>query len=139
MWRRASLVLALLVPIFGIQSGRALARVPHHRTVGSARPVTFTSCADLVGYARRHFAVTQGLSEPAIGAFDPSPAPAARVPLGASSQQAAAAPTTSAASPSYSTTNNQEAGVDEPDIAKTNGSTIFTVSRRDSSPVPESS
>ena len=30
--------------------------------------------------------------------------------------------------PSFSTTNNQEQGVDEPDTVKTNGSTIFTVS-----------
>ncbi len=45
-----------------------------------------------------------------------------------SSQQAVAAPSAPSASATYSTTNNQEAGVDEPDIAKTNGSTIFTVS-----------
>ena len=33
----------------------------------------------------------------------------------------------SGAGTTFSTTNNQEAGVDEPDIAKTDGSTIFTL------------
>ena len=45
----------------------------------------------------------------------------APTPAGASSGASGA--------PSYSTTNNQEPGVDEPDIVKTNGSTIFTVSQ----------
>ena len=31
------------------------------------------------------------------------------------------------AAPTYSTTNNQEAGVDEPDLVKTDGDTLFTV------------
>ncbi len=126
---RGWLVSALLVPVLGIQPGQALARTPGHATAGSARPVAFASCADLVGYAGRHFALTHGLAEPAIGTFDPSPPPAGRLPQGVSSEQAAAAPSAPAASPSYSTTNNQEVGVDEPDIAKTNGSTIFTVSQ----------
>ncbi|MEA2198126.1 MAG: hypothetical protein QOJ25_2177, partial [Solirubrobacteraceae bacterium] len=43
----------------------------------------------------------------------------------------AGAPTSSGATgaATYSTTNNQEPGVDEPDIVKTNGSTIFSVSQ----------
>jgi hypothetical protein len=38
-----------------------------------------------------------------------------------------AAPSAEDAAPDYSTTNNQEAGVDEPDIVKTDGKTLFTV------------
>ena len=46
-----------------------------------------------------------------------------------------------AAAPTYSTTNVQEEGVDEPDVVKTDGATIFTVvgqhavrGRRDAAP-----
>ena len=41
----------------------------------------------------------------------------------------AAADAGSGAGTTFSTTNNQEAGVDEPDIAKTDGSTIFTLAQ----------
>src|SRR5439155_7800886 len=41
---------------------------------------------------------------------------------------AASAPAAEGTGTTFSTTNNQEAGVDEPDIVKTDGSTIFTIS-----------
>jgi hypothetical protein len=64
--------------------------------------------------------------------------PTAVAPGGVAKGIGTAAPAASAAtaggadtspSPSYSTTNNQEAGVDEPDLAKTDGSTIFAIAQ----------
>lgn len=94
-----------------------------HRGRAQVRPRAFASCARLVGYERSHFSQTRGLpglaprplSEPAIGAPVPTAAP-----LTAGTRQ-------SAAEGSYSTTNNQEPGVEEPDIVKTNGTEIFAV------------
>ena len=94
-----------------------------HRARAQVRPRAFATCARLVGYERSHFSQTHGLpelaprplSEPAIGAPVPTAAP-----LAAGTRQ-------SAAEGSYSTTNNQEPGVEEPDILKTNGTEIFAV------------
>ena len=47
----------------------------------------------------------------------------------ATAAPAAASDAGSGAGTTFSTTNNQEAGVDEPDIAKTDGSTIFTLAQ----------
>jgi hypothetical protein len=82
----------------------------------------FASCPEIVGYAQRHFAQTQGapgrgvvpLAEPGIPA---------RTPTDTSAPSASG----KEATPTYSTTNVQEEGVDEPDIVKTDGATIFTV------------
>src|SRR5438128_684705 len=80
----------------------------------------FTSCASLVGYAQRHFADTRGVpSRPVMPAGGPVP--------NAQPAEGGAAPT-SAAAPSFSTTNVQEEGVDEPDLVKTNGRTVFALS-----------
>ncbi|MEN3279689.1 MAG: hypothetical protein V7607_829 [Solirubrobacteraceae bacterium] len=84
---------------------------------------SFASCAQLVGYAQRHFAQTHGVpeqvmpgvAEPTIPAGRPGVPPAPEATAGKD------------ASPSYSTTNVQEEGVDEPDVVKTDGATIFTV------------
>jgi hypothetical protein len=100
------------------------------RRAAHVRPRAFASCARLVGYERTHFAVTHGvpetsprpLSEPSIAAPSPS---------GSASPQTAAAPVenagTTVSGTSFSTTNNQEPGIEEPDVVKTDGSTIFAV------------
>ena len=125
MRRRLTSTLALTLAL-GVLPAPALAlgRAAH------ARPRAFASCARLVGYERTHFAVTHGvpetsprpLSEPSIAA--PSPA-------GSASPQKAAAPVenagTTVGGTSFSTTNNQEPGIEEPDVVKTDGSTIFAV------------
>jgi hypothetical protein len=99
------------------------------RRAAHVRPRAFASCARLVGYERTHSAVTHGvpetsprpLSEPSIKAPSPS---------GSVSPQAAA-PVENAginvSGTSFSTTNNQEPGIEEPDVVKTDGSTIFAV------------
>jgi uncharacterized secreted protein with C-terminal beta-propeller domain len=78
----------------------------------------FHSCAALVGYAQAHAKQTLGQRTPVVAPLVQGEAP----------QTAAPAPTADAvAGTDYSTTNNQEAGVDEPDIVKTDGDTLFTV------------
>jgi Beta propeller domain len=112
MSRRAGLLAGLLMAL--VAAVPAAAR-PH------LRPHAFRSCAQLVRYARAHFAVTGGVPETAIGVDSPP-----RTPPGA------VAPTTTngatgSAGTSFSTTNDQEAGVDEPDLVKTDGQTLFSV------------
>ncbi len=85
----------------------------------------FASCPELVGYAQRHFAQTGGAPGRGVEPLAEPDIPA-RAPTDTS---APSAPSTSAkeAAPAFSTTNVQEEGVDEPDIVKTDGATIFTV------------
>lgn len=97
----------------------------HHRK----RLRAFASCAGLVGYAQGHLAKTGGqpgrtvvpLTEATPVSMAPqngqAVAPAAPVPSADKGQ----------GTTDFSTTNNQEAGVDEPDFAKTDGDTLFTV------------
>jgi uncharacterized secreted protein with C-terminal beta-propeller domain len=78
------------------------------------RLVAFRSCPDLVGYARARaarFVTPYGVGQRVGIAVAPGAAPAA----GATRQQGV----------DYSGTNVQEAGVDEPDVVKTNGVTLF--------------
>jgi hypothetical protein len=86
---------------------------------GRVRPRAFASCRGLVAYAEQHYAVTRGVPSRPLVEVAPS-APVAR-------PQAPEAATPTGAGTTYSTTNNQEEGVDEPDIVKTDGTTIFTV------------
>ncbi len=74
-------------------------------------------------YERAHLGLTRGLSERTpLAIAAPSTGPALPV------RSAPAAPTTNeGGGTSFSTTNNQEPGVEEPDIVKSDGSTIFAV------------
>ncbi len=128
-WLLTSAVLALA---FASPAGAWASKPP---VAAQVRPQPFASCAALVSYATSHYATTRGLPEPAIatvGATTSAGATATGVTGRAATPSAASAAGTGASvspAPSFSTTNNQEAGVDEPDIAKTNGSTIFTVAQ----------
>jgi hypothetical protein len=84
----------------------------------------FDSCPALVGYAKAHFAHTRGATG---GGVTPLAEPT--IPGRTPGEASGSAPTAVAkdAAPSYSTTNVQEEGVDEPDLVKTDGATIFTV------------
>jgi hypothetical protein len=111
-WVAAGLLALAAVP------PAADARAPRHPAAAHLRPKAFASCASLVGYARRHLAVTRGVAEPPLRPVGgPVPTP-----------QAQGQAQLMSAAPGFSTTNNQEEGVDEPDVVKTDGSTIFTVS-----------
>jgi uncharacterized secreted protein with C-terminal beta-propeller domain len=78
-----------------------------------AHLVAFRSCPDLLNYVRAQAAplvTTYGLGQPVGIMVGPRAAPNAAAQQGID----------------YSGTNVQEAGVDEPDITKTNGATLFT-------------
>jgi hypothetical protein len=124
MKRRRTSALAVTLALCALPAP-ALARAHH------ARPRAFASCKRLVGYARTHLAVTHGVPETAPRSLSEPPIPASS-PSGRVHPQAAApvesSGTTGSGTP-FSTTNNQEPGIEEPDIVKTDGSTIFAVER----------
>ena len=134
MVRRASQLTVVLVLALAATAGAGALRRPLPSQV---RPHTFATCASLVSYAKGHFASTHGWPEPVIAgeatastvgtstSIHGSPATPGAVSAAASASDNGSSAGSS--STSYSTTNDQELGVDEPDIAKTNGSTIFTI------------
>ena len=80
-----------------------------------SRLVAFTSCSSFLGYVKSHaapFVTASGIGQSA-GRYPGVPLPAAAAASGSQSLD-------------YSTTNVQESGVDEPDLVKTDGSTLFT-------------
>jgi hypothetical protein len=115
----AALALATLWP-----SGAGALKAP---TGAQVRPHAFGSCAALVGYAQTHLKQTHGYPEPPIVGVAVATSTGAKGVVGAAPSAAASADGGTTSSPSFSTTNNQEEGVDEPDIAKTDGSTIFAI------------
>ena len=107
----------------------------------SALPA-FPSCASLLSYARRNARLTGGRTGVPTRAGvlqaqvlegpvqnDAVAVPGTRAPTAeaAPSAPGAASPSPGRATPEFSQTNVQEAGVDEPDIVKTNGRTVFAV------------
>jgi uncharacterized secreted protein with C-terminal beta-propeller domain len=93
----------------------------------TGRLVAFNNCPALVGYAKAsaaRFVGPYGLGSPAIlHAATPGVAAKGAAPTAAADN--AQAPQEGV---DYSGTNTQEVGVDEPDMLKTNGNTLFTVS-----------
>src|SRR3954453_9095179 len=125
--RLVPLIGVLLVAGLGGAAASASLRPP---VPSQVRPKAFASCPALVSYARANLVRTHGVPEPPILGLAPAVATAPKS-LGAAAPTAAAASGAADSSPAaeaYSTTNNQEEGVDEPDIVKTDGSTLFTVS-----------
>jgi uncharacterized secreted protein with C-terminal beta-propeller domain len=109
----------------------ALVPAPAPAATRPGKPVAlpaFPSCTSLLGYARRNarrtggrtgVATRAGVLEPQV-LRGPQPSVDSSAP-GAESQRGAAG------APDFSQTNVQEAGVDEPDIVKTDGRTVFAV------------
>ena len=124
-----ALALVLVLP-------SAAAAAPARKARPSALPA-FGSCKSLLGYAHRNARRTGGGTgvPTRAGAVMPqvlsTPAPTVLMDsTGAAPVPAAAAPPASAeskAAPSFSSTNVQEAGVDEPDIVKTDGERVFAI------------
>ncbi len=133
MRRRARVLWGVSIVIASILGVGAPAALALNRPPASqVQPRAFGSCASLVGYAKGHFASTHGWPEPPITGV--ATATSVGATHGTTSTGALATPSAAVAAgdsgggtPSFSTTNDQEVGVDEPDIAKTNGSTIFTI------------
>src|SRR3954451_24365914 len=115
MWR---LPIALLV--LAIAAPAASARV--------VLPRAFGSCNALVAYGEHHLAQTHRGPSPTV-----QPLPVVTAPPSPGAENGTVAPVTAApATPdasAVSTTNNQEEGVDEPDLAQTDGRTIFVLAR----------
>jgi len=131
MWPAAALV---FVASLGSSAGASALKAP---AAVQVRPTAFGSCASLVSYARNHLAQTHGLPEPpieaaastsSVGTKTVSPGVVGSAPATASAAANGGA-SAGASTPSFSTTNDQEAGVDEPDIVKTDGSTLFAIAQ----------
>src|SRR4051794_757519 len=118
---RALIVAALLLGLAALPAG---AKARHGLRA-------FQSCAQLLGYARAHgtAAVKTGWVPTPFSQGSPTPG---RVPTskgGPIAPQAAGAQDSSSAGAgeTFSTTNVQEQGVDEPDVVKTDGKVMFAV------------
>ena len=134
MWRRSWLLTGALVAVAMAAPAGALAL--EKPTKAQVQPHSFGTCDALVGYAKSHLASTHGLPEPPIEALNTTTiatgAPSARgsvTPSVSSAASSSADGGSGSSGPTVSTTNNQEAGVDEPDIVKTDGSTIFAIAQ----------
>jgi uncharacterized secreted protein with C-terminal beta-propeller domain len=93
----------------------------------AGRLISFRSCPDLLNYAKSH-------ATPYVNAYGFGRAVGVAVGVGAkgaapsvAASSAASADSTPQQGIDYSGTNVQEIGVDEPDIVKTNGNTLFAV------------
>jgi Beta propeller domain len=132
-------VIARRATAVGVAFVALLAAAPTAPAKTKLTPRAFGSCAALVGYAQQHFDQTKGvtsvpvqpISSPAMPTqVSQNPAPATSGPIAPTAAPAPAATSgkaDSALTPDYSTTNTQEEGVDEPDIVKTDGKTIFSI------------
>ena len=110
-------VLALAVAAAPAEGARKRAKSP--------RLKAFASCAGLITYARRHappprrVALPPRVPGPISGGGDDGGSGPVAAP--------APAPESGSTAPDSSTTNVQEAGVDEPDIVKSDGVTVFAL------------
>ena len=107
---------ALVVPVADAKTKRA----------ATPRLKAFSSCTGLIGYARRHV--------PPPRVFVPPRRPSPDMPVSGGGEDDGAGTTPSPVAapapeggPDSSTTNIQEAGVDEPDIAKSDGTNVYTL------------
>ena len=119
--RRWILVAALAASLVTVPSSAGAAASRHKLRA-------FASCSNFVHYARRHAPNelrTRGVPEPVGLPLVRTPQPTDN---GTVQPQSESAPATGGgAGQDFSTTNVQEAGVDEPDQVKTDGKTLFVV------------
>ncbi|MDX6718673.1 MAG: hypothetical protein QOJ63_927 [Solirubrobacteraceae bacterium] len=126
-------VALLAASLAGVLAAAAPAAAAPARTSRPSALASFGSCASLLSYARHNARRTGGA--PGVptraGAVQPqvlsAPGPMATdtAPVGAQAPSATA--DTKAQAPAFSSTNVQEAGVDEPDIVKTDGRRVFAI------------
>jgi len=130
IWIRAGALLVATVVLVSIASSTGR---EHHVDIGPApggaasgvKLVAYTSCADMLAGLRRQTAENvgpYGIGQPDGGPItaDAGLALAAPGAMGAESRAAQA-------TPEHSTTNDHEAGADEPDLIKSDGNRIVTV------------
>ena len=123
--RRAPLVATTAVLVVAGVGGTTAHTAPDHVQAAAARNsrlVPFRSCGDLLGYVK-----SQAL--PLVGPWGFGGTSRGALPPGVAAPAAGAS--TAGTGPTegvdYSGTNVQEQGVDEPDLVKTNGKTLFAV------------
>ena len=128
MWKRVML-LAGLAAALAVPAAVASASAEQTRERPAAkRPAAFRSCDALVRYARRHGARTvEAGGLPGRSFAQPAPFPPPAPPQQDQGAPGGAQPVAGApeAGRDFSQTNVQEAGVDEPDIVKSDGERIF--------------
>jgi hypothetical protein len=123
MGRRALPLVAVGVVLLAVAPS-APAGAKAKRRPAAVRLHAFASCAELVTYARRNLGRSGGRVWAPLVELPATPP--SRTGPGA---EGAPAPTSAPGSAGidYSTTNNQEQGVDEPDVVKTDGDRIYAV------------
>jgi uncharacterized secreted protein with C-terminal beta-propeller domain len=120
--RRVVVVIALLCGVLVAPTTAGAAR---------AKLVAFSSCRALVSYAQHNAARAGGIGVP-VRAIGGAPValegPGAKsVPGVAMPEQSASADAGAGAGDTFSTTNVQEAGIDEPDVVKTDGRMMYVL------------
>jgi len=119
-----SILLALFAAVAAGVVDRSAAEAGNAGAAAKAgRLVSFRSCGDLLGYVKPQAARFVGPWGFAGGVVTDT----GGVPLGVPSQSAPARSAAPQQGIDYSGTNVQEEGVDEPDLVKTNGTTLFAV------------
>jgi len=117
------------IPVVLLVALASVAAATPAQAAGAGRLISFSSCPDMLNYARSNaarFVGPYGLGSPnAIrsvvpGGVDKAAAPTASAAAGQVTQQPVEGV-------DYSGTNVQETGVDEPDMLKTDGNTLFTI------------
>ncbi len=97
----------------------------------ASRLVAFRSCPDLLSYAKAHatrFVSPYGFGTPVVtGVATKGLVPSAAAATTGAAAAQAATDSTPQEGVDYSGTNVQEVGVDEPDIVKTDGKTLFAI------------
>ena len=122
---RLALVSATVVLVAAVAGGTTARPAASHAGASAAakapRLVAFRSCGDLLGYVKSQ-------AVPLVGPWgfggSSSPSGCRPSPARRPRRDAGATPTEGV---DYSGTNVQEQGVDEPDLGKTNGTTLFAV------------
>ncbi len=121
--RRNGVLLALVVALLALLAAAGGSAAPDAtaRSGKGARLQSFGSCGNLLAYARKH-------TLPLVGAWGFGGVPGGREGMPATATSGVArAGEADTSGVDFSTTNVQEEGVDEPDIVKSNGSTLFAV------------
>ncbi len=117
--RRNAALLAALALLVAVLGGTAAESAPNAKK--SPRLKAFGSCGQLLGYAK-------GQANRFVGPYGLGGVASAREGvIGAPAQPVAAATDTLKAGVDFSGTNVQEEGVDEPDMVKTDGETLYAV------------
>jgi Beta propeller domain len=97
------------------------------KRAATPRLKAFASCAGLIGYARRHVPPPRPVRAPRLPPRRDFPSGGGNDGGSGTSPVTAPAPESDAVGGDSSSTNIQEAGVDEPDIVKSDGTNVFAL------------